>query len=90
VTQAATKREHAALLAVLTTQPTTIAGAVRLLDHVGQDQFLGEAEEDLNEPETILTVWTGTVVDARNELATATRDFPRRLAATMRNLITAA
>jgi hypothetical protein len=89
VTQAATKREHAALLAVLTTQPTTIAGAARLLDHVGQDQFLGEAEEDLDEPETILTVWTGTV-DAENELATATRHFPRRLAATMRNLVTAA
>jgi hypothetical protein len=46
VTQAAIKREHAALLAVLTTQPTTIAGAVALLDHVGQDQFLGEAEEE--------------------------------------------
>jgi hypothetical protein len=89
VTQAAIKREHAALLAVLTTQPTTIAGAVRLLDHVGQDQFLGEAEEDLDEPETILTVWTGTV-DGENEFATATRHFPRRLAATMRNLTTAA
>jgi hypothetical protein len=89
VTQAAIKREHAALLAVLTSQPTTFAGAAALLDHVGQDQFLGEAEEDLHDPETTLTAWVGTV-DAEHELAKATRDFPRRLAATMRRLTAAA
>jgi hypothetical protein len=46
VTQAAIRREHAALHAVLTTDPTTLAGAVALIEHVGQDNFLGEAPED--------------------------------------------
>ncbi len=86
VTQAAIKREHATLLAVLTTQPTTIVGAVALLEHVGQDQFLGEAE-DGGGPETLLTVWTE---GEECEFTKATREFPGRLAATMRSLTAAA
>jgi hypothetical protein len=45
VTQEAIKREYAAFTAVLTTDPTTLAGGVALLDHVGQDHFLGEGPD---------------------------------------------
>jgi hypothetical protein len=56
VTQAAIKREREAALAVLTTDPTTIAGVIALLDHVGQDQFLGSAERD-DSRQTALLAW---------------------------------
>jgi hypothetical protein len=88
MTQAEIKREHAALLAVLTTQPTTIAGAVALLEHVGQGQFLDGTEEAENDDgfETVLSTWS----HGNGELTTISKGFPGRLAATMRRLMAAA
>jgi hypothetical protein len=84
-TQAAVKREHAALYEVLTTAPTTLAGAVAVLDHVGQDNFLGEAgDEDYGESLLSCQVHGGGL------LAEAAERFPARLAATMRRLTAAA
>jgi hypothetical protein len=82
IAQAAVKREKAALYAVLTTAPTTIAGAIAVLDHVGQDNLLGEA-------------WDGpygeSLLSAQGRgdgpISRAIGTFPGRLAATMRSLI---
>jgi hypothetical protein len=62
-----------ALLALLTAQPTTMAGAMALLEHVGQPEHL------VDERESILS----GVSMAGPELQEAGRLFPTRLAATM-------
>jgi hypothetical protein len=92
VTEAAVKREHAAQFAVLTAQPTTIAGVVALLDHVGQDGFLGEAPEGEGPDvfdETILSGWAHATEDY-SHFKLAAQQLPGRLAVTMRSLIAAA
>jgi hypothetical protein len=86
VTQAAIKREHAAMYAVLTGQPSTVAGVIALLEHVGEDQFLGEAPEGKGKDifdETVLSVW----MDADDSpFKTAAQELPLRIAATVRTL----
>jgi hypothetical protein len=83
VTLAAIKREHAALRAVLTTEPTTLVGAVAVLGHVGQDNFLGEAT-DGGYGETLLLVEHD---DRGGPLYKAAHEFPGRLAKNMRGLM---
>jgi hypothetical protein len=83
VTQAAIKREHAALHAVLTTEPTTLDGATAVLGHVGQDNFLGEATEGAY-GETLLLVEHD---DRGGPLYKAAHEFPGRLAKNMRGLM---
>jgi hypothetical protein len=81
VTQATIRREHAALYAVLTTNPTTLAGAVALLEHVGQDSFLGEAPEDYG------MSLLAAQAPGEGPLAEAADHFPGRLAVALRNII---
>jgi hypothetical protein len=81
VTQAAIEREHASLHAVLTTDPTTLAGAVALLEHVGGDNFLGEAPEDYG------TSLLAAQAPGEGPLAEAADRFPARLAVALRNII---
>jgi hypothetical protein len=84
LTQATIKREHAAVYAVLTGQPTTVAGVIALLEHVGQNQFLGEAPEGKDAfDETVLSIWMRADGSRFKKAAQA---LPRRLAATMRTL----
>jgi hypothetical protein len=87
VTQAAIKRQHAAVYAVLTSQPTTLAGAVALLAQVGAGQFLEATEEaeDSRGFETVLTTWGHG--DGDNKLTIASKGFLRRIAATTRDII---
>jgi hypothetical protein len=68
---------------VLHTQPTTLAGMAALLDHVGQPEFI-KVEERGTE-----TVLSGPFAGADDEcpLARAAREFPVRLAETLRGLI---
>jgi hypothetical protein len=80
VTQAAIKREREMHHTVLTTQPTTMAGVIALLEHVGQDRYLGEAEDHDRE-----TVLSASHVQG-SSLVAASREFPLRLATTVRGL----
>jgi hypothetical protein len=80
-TRDALRREQGALWDVLTIQPTTLAGAVALLAHVGLPEFL--REEPGFENETILSACTNST----GKLKYAAQDFPARLAETMRGLI---
>jgi hypothetical protein len=69
---------------VLTAQPTTIAGVAALLEHVGQEEFLGMSSggDERDHYETVLTTWVNTGrEDPRKRIA---QDFPIRLAATVR------
>jgi hypothetical protein len=80
-TRDASSRDQSALWDVLTIQPTTLAGVVALLAHVGLPEFL--REEPGFENETILSAWTNST----GKLKDAAQDFPARLAETMRGLI---
>jgi hypothetical protein len=64
---------------VLTVQPTTLASAVALLAHIGQPEFLW-----LESDETFLTTANENTDE---ELKRVGRDFPLRLAETLRGLI---
>jgi hypothetical protein len=77
VVAAADRRFGAALVAVLTVQPTTMAGVAALLEHLGTQEFLGLAKSE----ETILS-------DAfqYGPANAAALQFPRMLAATVRRL----
>jgi hypothetical protein len=76
-------RDEEMVLALLTASPTTLAGAVALLDHVGQKESLGRS--DIEEP-TILSAWTdGACPDSA--LGNAAKALPARLAATMRAIM---
>jgi len=77
-------RADAATHALLTAQPTTLAGVAALLEHVGHEEFLDMSS--MESEDTILTAWTGNNIsnDERREIA---QDFPLRLAATMRSIL---
>jgi hypothetical protein len=87
VTQASIERQHASVYAVLTSQPTTLAGVVALLAQVGQGQFLEATEEaeDSRGFETVLTTWGHGNGD--NKFTIASKGFQRRIAATTRGII---
>jgi hypothetical protein len=87
VTQSAIEREHAAIHALFTAQPTTLAGVAALLAHVGQGQFLDATEEaeDTGDFETVLSTWAQALSD--HKLAIASKGFLRRVAATMHSLL---
>jgi hypothetical protein len=74
--QEAYKTEHEALVALLTCQPTTLAGAIAVLEHVGQpDWVFGDDSED-----TVLT-------DAYAREMEEAKTFPAHLAVALRNII---
>jgi hypothetical protein len=77
---AASQREIDALVALLTTPPTTLAGVVAVLVHLGQPEWFKENPHE-DERETILS---GAVESTACEEA---RVFPLLLAATVRSLI---
>jgi hypothetical protein len=67
----------------LTVQPMTIAGVAALLDHVGQEEFMGMSSGGSDEDyETILTTWLNR--DDNDPRKRTAQDFPLRLAATVR------
>jgi hypothetical protein len=71
---------------VLTVQPTTIAGVAALLEHVGQEEFLGMSRGgDRDHYETVLTTWLNT--DSDDPKKRIAQDFPLRLGETLRGLI---
>jgi hypothetical protein len=81
------EREETAMHAVLTAQPTTIAGVVALLEHVGQREYLGvfdEGEGEGEERQSVLTTWNEATDQGHRRTA---QDFPLRLAATIRSLL---
>jgi hypothetical protein len=82
VEQTTIEQERAAFIDVLTSDPTTLAGAVALLDHGGQDHFLGEAPDAPYGQAALFTR-----VDMKGPLAEAIDRFPARLAGTLRDLI---
>jgi hypothetical protein len=88
VTSAAHERWHAAWLAVVTSQPTTVQGVAALLAHVGRSEFLGEQEkrEGLPEIETVLSSWINDT-DPEHEYAIAAKAFESRLGETLRNIV---
>jgi hypothetical protein len=79
--EAAIKLEYAAFTTVLTTDPTTLAGTVALLDHVGQDHFLGEAPDAPYGMAALIAR-----ADIEGPLAEAVDRFPARLATALRNI----
>jgi hypothetical protein len=74
---------YAAARAVLTVQPTTLAGIAALLDHVGQGEHFDMANGG-DDPETILTAATQYTSKEKRKIA---HEFPLRLAATMRSIL---
>jgi hypothetical protein len=79
--RAAADRAWPLLTDVLTAQPTTLAGAVALLAHVGQTES-GEREGEFWQ--TYLSIASDCNVD---ETRDAAKNFPLRLAETLRGLI---
>jgi hypothetical protein len=77
-----------ALWEVLTTQPTTLPGVAALLHHVGQLEFMEFDKDDPHwtaDGETVLSVLSHNGDEC--DFAHAAREFPTRLAATVRSLI---
>ena len=72
-------RCDAVLVKMLTTQPTTMEGAIFLLEHLGQHEFL---EIDKGDHHTFLT----TFADCGGEPPKLVGDFPLRLAAALRKI----
>jgi hypothetical protein len=78
------ERAAATARAVLTTQPTTLAGVAALLAHVGRDEFLGMSSGGENDTfETLLSSWSNAIVGGK----AIAQEFPLRLAAALRNII---
>jgi hypothetical protein len=71
------------VLKLFTVEPTTLAGAVALLEFVSQDECLGNCDHYVKNPKTVLSAWTG----AKGERGEAADSFPMHLAATMRRLL---
>jgi hypothetical protein len=83
---AASKAFDASIGHVLTVQPTTIAGVAALLKHVGQEEFLGMSSGGVERHhyETVLTTWHN--LDRGDPRTRIAKDFPLRLAATVRTM----
>jgi hypothetical protein len=83
-----TGRINDALWEVLTAQPTTLPGVAALLHHVGQLEFMGFDKDDphwTDDGDTVLSVLSHNGDEC--DFAHAAREFPTRLAATVRSLI---
>jgi hypothetical protein len=76
-------RQQDMVRAVLTVQPTTIAGVAALLEHVGQDEDLDMCDRNGDARQTILGQWG----DQKPEKRQIALDFPLRLAAALRSII---
>jgi hypothetical protein len=84
-TSAAMDRSGDLLEALLCAEPATMLGAIALLEHLVQDEFLGVdwgGEED--DRETLLSTFNDSSCIERRRLA---QDFPGRFAAALRNII---
>jgi hypothetical protein len=80
--KAASRRELEALKVVLTTPPTTLAGVVALLEHLGQPEWFEDTDLGEN-PE-----WESLLSGARDSPGCdEARQFPLMLAAAIRSLI---
>jgi hypothetical protein len=77
-------RRHEAIVALLTTEPTSVAGAIALLDYVGSPEY----PWDRGGPADPILFGVIDSIDVR--IPVAALAFPRRLAATMRRLTAAA
>jgi hypothetical protein len=77
----ATDQWFAAMMTLLTTRPTTVAGLSALLVHVGQPEFLKENEHEV-ERDSVLSGASGTA-----DLERAAQDFPLHVAAALRDII---
>jgi hypothetical protein len=86
VTCAAMSRSGNLLEALLRSQPRTMAGALALLQHLGQDEYLGVVWPGAGEDdrETLLSTSNNSLRIDRKRLA---QDFPLRLAAAMRDIV---
>jgi hypothetical protein len=86
VTSAAMDRSGDLLEALLRARPTTLNGAVSLLEYLGQDEFLGGAswESFADDRETLLSTFNNCTSIERKRLA---QDLPARLAAALRNIV---
>jgi hypothetical protein len=83
-TSAAMDRSGDLLEALPCAEPATMLGAIALLEHLVQDEFLGVdwgGEED--DRETLLSTFNDSACIERRRLA---QDFPGRLAAALRNI----
>ena len=66
VTEAAMERAHDAWFALVTAQPTTVAGVAALLEHVGRNEFFDETAKPGDEGfETVLSSWINGGNDER-------------------------
>jgi hypothetical protein len=85
VTSAAMDRKADLLEAVLRAQPTTMAGVIALLEHLGQDEFLGvDWGRDEHDRETLLSTFNNC---NRIEPRRLAQDFPLRLAGALHQII---
>jgi hypothetical protein len=85
VTSAAMDRKADLLEAVLRAQPTTMAGVIALLEHLGQDEFLGvDWGGDEHDRETLLSTFNNC---NRIEPRRLAQDFPLRLAGALQQII---
>jgi hypothetical protein len=80
VARPAQRREADAHAAVLETDPTTLAGVVALLEHVGQPEFLEEHEDYPDSRETLLSAMN----ECLNPWKRRGQDFPLRVAGALR------
>jgi hypothetical protein len=86
-TCAAMDRSDDLLEALLRAQPATIAGAIALLEHLGQDEFLGvDWGGDESDRHTLLSWFSDSAHDCSKRRRLG-RDFPLRIAVRLRNLI---
>jgi hypothetical protein len=87
IVSAAFAHANTHLLEVLTVQPTTLAGVAAVLHHVGLPEFLDKAEFGEHEDEEDETILSAPILAYECEWKCAVRDFPTRLAETVRSLI---
>jgi hypothetical protein len=84
-TSAAMDRSGDLLEALLCAEPATMLGAIALLEHLVQDEFLGvDWGGDEDDRETLLSTFNDSSCIERRRLA---QDFPGRFAAALRNII---
>jgi hypothetical protein len=77
-------RRHDAIVALLATEPTSLAGAIALLDYVGTPEYPWDSG---GPADPILFGVIGVIGSIDERIAPAALAFPNRLAATMRRLI---
>jgi hypothetical protein len=77
-------RRREAIVALLTTEPTSLAGAIALLDYVGSPEYPWDRGGPAD------PILFGVIDSIDERIPVAALAFPRRIAATMRRLTAAA